>query len=190
MATLAQAPGDLDALADEIESGRIVTEADRRFGGEFIRSRISDRTGQGVDVHGQQFAPYSAAYAKKKHKAGGRVDQVDLYGTAHHPHMMNALLSRVTPEGFSVGFWGEEAVRAQAINEGATLRTGHGSGKHQQHSGFQFDLFRASGTLPARRFLDVNEEDLADVHEAVGRRIEVRLQRSTSLSNLITAVEE
>jgi hypothetical protein len=163
MATIQQAPGDLDALADQIESHRIITDADRRFGADFIRSRILDRTGRGIDVSGQAFAPYSRAYAKRKDKAGGRIDQVDLYGVEHHPHMLNTMLGRVTPEGFAVGFWGEEAVRAEALNEGL-------------------------GHLPERRFFAASEEDLADVHQGIGTRITARM--SGGLTNLANAVEE
>lgn len=165
MATIAQAPGDLDALADELESGRIVTDADRMFGGQFIRSRIADRTARGVDANGQRFAEYTPGYAKRKAKAGGRVDQVDLYGTEHHPHMMNAMLARVNADGFEVGFYGEESVRAQAINEGTER-------------------------MAERRFFEANEQDVDELKVAIGARIEVRLQRSSSLGNLITAVDE
>jgi hypothetical protein len=165
MATIQEAPGDLDALAQEIEAGRIVTEADRRSGGEFIRSRILDRTGRGVDANGEAFAPYSAGYAKRKEKARGRTDQVDLYGIDQHPHMLNAMLSRATPEGFAVGFWGEEAARAEWNNEGA-------------------------GRVPERRFFAASEQDVSDVHEAIGTRITARLGRATSLSNLSAAVED
>jgi hypothetical protein len=165
MATFAEAPGDIDALTEQIESHHIVTEADRRFGGQFIRSRIADRTAQGVDVDGQPFAPYSAGYAKRKAKAEGRVDQVDLYGFLHHPHMMNLILTRPTEAGFEVGFWGEEAVRAEALNEGL-------------------------GHQVERRFFAASEQDVAEVRDAIGTRIAARMQRATSLSNLGAALGE
>jgi hypothetical protein len=165
MATIAQAAGDLDALADALESGRIFNEADRMFGGQFVRSRILDRTARGVDVHGQQFAAYTARYAKRKANAGGRIDQVDLYGIEHHPHMLNAMLARVTASGFEVGFYGDEAVRAEAINEG-------------------------TDRMVERRFFAPSEQDLIDLHEAMANRASIRMQRSSSLRNLVTAVEE
>ncbi len=163
MATFAEAEADLATLEREIESGRIVTEADRLAGAEFIRSRILDRTGKGVDASGGGFAPYSAGYAKRKAKAGGRTDQVDLYGVEHHPHMLTALLTRTSSRGFEVGFYGEEADRAKWNNEG--------------------------GRGPERHFFDANEHDIADVHELIGKRIDVRLKRG-SLSNLGSAIEE
>jgi hypothetical protein len=55
---------------------------------------------------------------------------------------------------------------------------------------FQFDLFKATGTVPERRFFAASEQDIADVHEAIGKRIDTRLARATSLSNLSSAVEE
>jgi hypothetical protein len=164
MATVAEAPGELNALADALDSHRIITDADRMYGGQLIRSRILDRTSQGVDAEGQGFAAYSASYAKRKAKAGGRVDQVDLYGFEHHPHMLNAMLARPTEAGFEVGFYGEEAERARWNNEG--------------------------GRGPERRFFAATEQDRADVKEAIGRRVTVRLQSVGSLLNLNTAVDE
>jgi hypothetical protein len=79
--------------------------------------------------------------------------------------MMNAMLARATADGFEVGFYGEEAERAKAINEGTER-------------------------MAERRFFAANEQDINDVKEAIAARMEVRLQRSTSLGNLITAVEE
>jgi hypothetical protein len=166
MATFAQAPADLDALAAAINSRSIVTAADRMFGAQFIRSRILDRTAQGVDFEGSAFEGYSASYAKQKRKAGGRTDQVDLYGFLQHPHMLNAMLGRVTEPGFQVGFYNdEEADRARWNNEGM-------------------------GRLPVRHFFDATEQDRTDVREAIGARITARLTSSTSLSNLASAVED
>ena len=164
MGTIAEAPGDLDALAEAIDSGRIVTEADRLYGAQFIRSRILDRTARGVDAEGQSFAPYSKAYAKRKDKAGGRTDQVDLYGLEQHPHMLNAMLGRSTAAGFEVGFYGEEATRAEAINEGL-------------------------GHQPVRGFFRTTEEDLAQVKQELSTRISARMSRA-SLGNLAQALEE
>lgn len=164
MATFAEAPGELNALADQLESHRIVNDSDRLYGGQFIRSRILERTSQGVDAEGQAFAPYSASYAKRKAKAGGRVDQVDLYGIEHHPHMMQAMLARPTEAGFELGFYGEESDRARWNNEG--------------------------GRAPTRRFFAASEQDLNDVQQAIGQRVTVRLQSVGSLLNLSTGVGE
>ena len=161
MATIHQAPADFAALADQIE----FTDADLLFGSQFIRSRILDRTAQGVDANGQPFQAYSAGYAKRKEKAGGRVDQVDLYSVEQHPHMLNAMLGRTNSDGFEVGFYGEEAIRAEANDKGL-------------------------GHLPERGFFRANEEDIADVKEAMGARRNARIERALSLSNLGTAVAE
>jgi hypothetical protein len=165
MATFAEAASDLESLESEIESARIVTEADRLAGAEFIRSRILDRTAAGIDAKGNGFQPYSVRYWARKADAGGCTDIVDLYGIEHHPHMLNALLSKVSARGFEVGFYDDEpADRARWNNEG-------------------------TGRVPARRFFDVNEQDLADVHELIGKRISARLGRA-SLGNLGSAIEE
>jgi hypothetical protein len=79
--------------------------------------------------------------------------------------MMNAMLARTNTEGFEVGFYGEEAERAKAINEGTER-------------------------MAERRFFEANEQDITDVKEAIATRMEARLQRSTSLGNLIAAVED
>jgi hypothetical protein len=161
MATIFEAAAQLDAVADQLE----FTDADLHFGAQFIRSRILDRTSRGVDASGQQFEPYSAGYAKRKDKAGGRIDQVDLYGVEQHPHMLNAMLGRVNQDGFEVGFYGEEATRAEANDKGL-------------------------GHLPERGFFRASEEDLTDVKQAMGARRASRIERALSLSNLSAAVED
>lgn len=161
MATIFEAAAQLDAVSDQLE----FTDADLQFGAQFIRSRILDRTSRGVDADGQQFEPYSPGYAKRKDKAGGRIDQVDLYGVEHHPHMLNAMLGRVSPDGFEVGFYDEEATRAEAIDKGL-------------------------GHLPERGFFRANEQDVTDVKEAMGARRAARIERALSLSNLGAALEE
>jgi hypothetical protein len=153
MSTFAQAEIALYELANEMQARREVTDDDLLAAAEFIRSRILDRTSRGVDASGQPFAEYSPLYAKRKAKAGGRTDQVDLYGIEHHPHMLNALLTRTNPGGFEIGFYGEEAERAEWNNEG-------------------------TGRLPARRFFAASEEDLEDVREMIAARIDARIRRT------------
>jgi hypothetical protein len=162
MATFAQAATDFDRIADAIDHG--VNAADKLFGGQFIRSRILERTSRGVDAEGSTFTEYSPGYAKQREKHGSRTDQVDLYGFEHHPHMLNAMMVEQTTTGFQVGFWGEEAERARWNNEG-------------------------TDRAPVRGFFHATAEDVSDVQSAMGQRMEVRL-KNASLGNLAAALKD
>ena len=82
--------------------------ADLLFGGQLQIANIRTRTLAGTDVDGAPFAPYSAAYAARKAKKLGD-GVVNLFGAAHHTHMMNALQVVVDSDTeFGVGIYANE----------------------------------------------------------------------------------
>jgi hypothetical protein len=143
------------------------TVADALYAGSIFHYNIRTRTEQGVDYQNQPFIPYSKAYAREKSKRLGHADTVDLFGFQLHPHMLNSIvfsgggiqqpldggisIAGTDPiDHFEIGFYGEEAVRAEAINEGRQPQ-------------------------PIRRFFDVTADDVAQAERGVGELIDARL---------------
>jgi hypothetical protein len=122
------------AVALNLAKSIIPTQGDCLYAAERQRARIITRTGRGVNVNGQTFEPYSPAYETRKVKTGRDSGIVDLN---YSGRMLKALVSQsggreisgsprsVSPaEGatpasqFTIGIYGDEAVRASAINAG------------------------------------------------------------------------
>ena len=107
---------------------------------------------------------------------------MDLFGAAHHTHMLNALQTVVdTDESFGVGIYSNDELetRARVHNEGATIRTRLGSGKHGKTKlRFHPETFqyrkKATFEMPRRHWLGANEADVAMIENAVGARIDER----------------
>lgn len=153
------------------------TRGDLLFAGQLLVTAIRDRTLAGIDVDGAPFAPYSAAYAKRKTGALGH-GRVDLFGADHHTHMLNALqVVADSDEGFGVGIYGNDELekRARVHNEGLTVRTRLGTGKGKAKKGG-----RSSFAMPRRRWLDASDGERAALENAVGARIEARLKNAIS----------
>lgn len=165
------------------------TVGDALYGGQIIRSRILQRTAQGVDADGSPFAAYSDSYRKRKIGLLGHADTVDLFGPASHTHMLNTMLVKAggqelgqgatasenaTPADlFEVGFYSTESVRAKAHNEGATIRSRSGSATKAKSSK---STKKTSFTMPRRHFLDANADDLTLVSKGIGERILERMR--------------
>ena len=147
------------------------TVGDALFAGHLLRSRIYQRTASGVDAEGNQFASYSPKYEHRKLAFLGSASPVNLFGPANHPHMMNMMMVRCggtllspddSPPGdtefplkthlFHLGFYGEEATRAQAHNEGTER-------------------------LPRRHFFAATPEDVDLMGFAIRERIYSRMAR-------------
>ncbi len=181
------------------------TAADCLLAGQFSRARIRERTAQGVDSQGVQFAPYSEGYARQKSKYLGHSDSVDLFGYQNHPHMLNSIMVSVNGQMFGentagagnqpttlfqIGIYDNEAAaRAQVHNEGATVRTRAGSGKvksfassrasKQPHLRASLATARAkalSFNMPRRHFFDVNQQDVQDMERIIAENIEARMK--------------
>ncbi|HEX4138361.1 MAG TPA: phage virion morphogenesis protein [Bryobacteraceae bacterium] len=149
------------------------TRADLLFGGSLLIAGIRDRTVAGVDVDGSPFAPYSEDYAKRKSGALGH-GRVDLFGADHHTHMLNALQTVVDgDDSFGVGIYANDELeeRARVHNEGLTIRTRLGSGRHKPKK-----EGKASFDMPQRRWLDANMSEVQSVNQAIGERIDDRLR--------------
>lgn len=159
--------------------------SDLLLAGQLMIAAIRDRTFAGIDVEGGSFAPYSPAYAKRKSGALGH-GRVDLFGADHHTHMLNALqtiVNSIEPfkESFSVGIYSNDELetRARVHNEGATIRTRLGTGKHgKTRLRFHPETFgykgKASLNMPRRHWLGANAADVAMIENAVGARIDQR----------------
>lgn len=112
------------------------TLGDALYAASIAHYNIRSRTERGVDYQGNDFVSYSEKYARRKAKELGHSDTVDLFGYQSHPHMLNSIVfhgagfeqalngfsSGFTGDqpidSFQIGFYGEEADRAQAINDG------------------------------------------------------------------------
>lgn len=147
------------------------TVGDALWAGLYLYAKIRERTGQGIDVQGVPFAPYSEGYRRRKTKELGHADTVDLFGYEHHPHMLNTVMVKAgaqqEPGGgrmpnpsefaepidlFHVGFYGEEAIRARVHNEGSTK-------------------------MPQRHYFDANQEERTGMENGMGERALIRVKR-------------
>jgi phage gpG-like protein len=124
------------------------TEDDLRYAAERQRDRIVKRTGQGFDLNGAPFKAYTDKYRARKEKSGRDSGIVDLTWSGR---MLKSLkVSNVSPgkrASFTLGVYGEEGVRAGAIDGGL-------------------------GKMPQRKFVGANSDDRA----AIGRDIAARMQ--------------
>ncbi len=148
--------------------------SDLLYAGALLVTRIRDRTFAGTDASGAPFTPYSPGYAKKKAGKLGH-GRVDLFGTANHMHMLNALqVVADSDESFGVGIYANEELeeRARVHNEGLSVPTRLGKGRKQRKGG------RPSFTMPQRRWLDASPEDVDAIGRAIEERIAERLKAS------------
>lgn len=176
------------------------TVGEALYAGQALRTRIRQRTAQGIDAFGAPFAPYSESYRKRKVLMLGSSDTVDLFGMDQHPHMLNAIVVEsgnvLAVSGSEMGELfgiemdpgtvsgndvpativslvihdGPEAERARAHNEGATIRTRLGTGKGKPRRGGA-----ATFTLPVRRFFDASQDDIEFMGFAMAQRRQARL---------------
>jgi len=94
----ARVSGDTDVFARP----RWRNRARFRTAGQRILRHVLARTAAGKDADGRAFAPYSAAYAKRK---GVDPASVDLRSAGRGPHMLDDLaVVEVSDEGVVVGF--------------------------------------------------------------------------------------
>lgn len=158
------------------------TEADLLAAGQYLRGQIRDRTFRGQSVDGTPFFWYSPAYEKKKGQTN-----VDLYSRGASKHMLDALTVQASTEPLqiSIGIFGdaEVAMRAKVHNEGATIRTRLGTGKHKDIGAsrrFGTEIRRqkkrgvASFSMPKREFLGATEEDIMNMRRIIVRSIQQR----------------
>jgi phage gpG-like protein len=161
------------------------TRADLLFAGQLQIANIRKRTLAGLDVDGTPFVRYSAAYADRKAKKVGK-GLVNLFGTAHHTHMMNALQVIVDSDAeFGVGIYANEelAIRARVHNEGATIPT------RLSYSAFEaakygyeprnprrYKQAKATFEMPRRHWLGASDAEVAGIADAIGERLEERLK--------------
>ncbi len=166
----------------KIEAATRATTGDLLNAGQILRTRIRERTAQGIDANGAPFAAYSPGYAKRKNAALGS-SVVDLFGYENHPHMLNALVVRVNGQEFSgdgmlsfssdpaellqVGFWDDEA---------ATKAFVHNTGAEVPTRGTKKKGARGSFNMPQREFFAASSEDLRLMEQSVVQRIETRLR--------------
>jgi hypothetical protein len=123
-------------LGKKLQQDLKFTEDDLRYAAERQRDRIVKRTGQGIDANGVPFQAYTPAYKKRKEKTGRDSGIVDLNWSGR---MLKALkVNRVSANGaksnFVLGIYGDEGVRAAAIDEG-------------------------NGKMPKRNFVGANQQD-------------------------------
>jgi hypothetical protein len=156
-------PGGADPVA-AIRALRVSaqpTEGDVLYALQRERTRILKRTASGVDANGAAFRPYSAAYAKRKSKYRS-TSTVDLRGR-NAPHMLQAIVATVgslTDEGDSLEP-ANDAVLAFYDDRAALLARVHNEGE---------------GRMPKREFFTATDQDLADMENDIGARIEIRLR--------------
>ena len=155
-------PGGADPVAAirALRAAATATEGDLLYALQRQRTRILKRTAAGVDADGAAFAPYSLRYAKRK-AAYGRTG-VDLRGR-NAPNMLQAIVTTaggLTDTGDSdqpahegsIAFYDERAaLLAQVHNEG-------------------------EGHQPRRHFFAASDEEIAEMENDIGTRIEVRLR--------------
>lgn len=79
----------------------LVTREDMAAVGQFVRSRILERTARGVDAEGQAFAPYSERYAAVKRDELGATGAVDLMVSGE---MLRAITYEARPSGVTLYF--------------------------------------------------------------------------------------
>lgn len=182
------APGGGDPLTYTLQLARVgrPTAGDVVYAAGRQKTRILQRSQRGVDVNGSPFVAYSPKYAKFREKKGRNATPVDLTFTG----LMNKSMT-VTVGGlqsisggdapvndFALGFYGDEAVRARAHNEGATIRTRKGSGrgiKNTESSQRRSENSKETFTMPKRHFFDANEQDLQQMQADIGAHIQARL---------------
>jgi len=159
------------AAIRQLKTAVLPAESDVRAALDGQRERIIRRTSDGTDAQGARFAPYSEKYARRKgaHAVdlggrGGRIlDNIEPV-TARLDSEHEIALS-ITDE--------TDAMIARVHNEGATIRTrlGQGGRKPKKNGNATFQM-------PARRFFDANPEDLRDMEDDIGSRIEARLTQA------------
>lgn len=138
---------DVDDLLDGLTRLRLTEEDWERLGQATV-ARILQRTEEGRDQDGRRFAPYSAAYARRRAKGGRSASVVTL---AYTGRMLGALTSTAIKDGARLTFVTREAARLAELHQngaprrGVSRPAGGGAG-------------RAGGGLPARRFLGVGTE--------------------------------
>lgn len=114
------------------------TRGAMQHAGELQIARIRARTLAGNDVDGQQFAPYSPQYAKKRQQAGKRSAPPNLRFTNR---MLGSLNVEVRSERqFAIVVTDEEARAYGAANN-----------------------YGSSRGLPARRWFDTSDEELGQM---------------------------
>jgi hypothetical protein len=194
-------PGNSDPVAHflKIRNAANVTIGDCLWAGQFLRTRIRQRTASGIDVNEVAFAPYSKGYAARKVKELGHAD-VDLFGFARGVHMLNAMLVKAggqelsdysgsattdtqSSDLFTLGIYDEElATRARVHNEGGQSRSGLGLGTTSisgTHSLFGRSVKAAasgSSGMPKREFFAANNGDIAAMENGIGARQVTRLE--------------
>ena len=179
-------PGGVDPMSHILHLEQLArpTTADCLLAGQYLRTRIRERTASGVDADGVSFPAYSEAYAAEKGKHLGHADIVDLFGWSQHPHMLNSIVVSIDGQAFEdgsviaddrpvnlfqVGIYDEEAaMRAQVHNEGATVGTRRGAKKSKKPN-------RGSFAMPRRHFFDANHDDLVNMERIIGENIDARL---------------
>lgn len=153
----------------------------QQIGDGFVDA-IRTRTADGESYNGSNFAPYSKDYVVAKIKRGGDSSVVDLFLSGG---MMGAVSARVRGGKISIGIFDniEEATKAKVHNEGSHLTVQLKSGKSysrrrpvRRSSG---EKRKVIGTIPARPFLGVTQEDIREGQKIVAASIISRLKETT-----------
>ena len=156
------AAGSIRGASEAVKASRATAAKGRHA----ATRRLGVRTPYGI-----RYASYAAA------KAAHGVANVNLYGMEQHPHMLDKMVVRaggmeedmsmeglaiggemdvfegdVPTNNFTIGFYGDEALRAQGNNEG-------------------------TGKIPQRNFFALNAEDLAMGERIIAQRMTIRAQR-------------
>lgn len=134
--------------------------------------RIKRRTGQGVDVNGQAFEPYSARYAAQRKKAGRNASPPTLLLTGAMLGSMQVLSN--DGERAVIGFAGSSAkVRfaRRARKSGKSAHTFRETNAQIPNAMKALWNDKGSGEVPRRHFFGLSGEDRRELVKTALRRL-------------------
>ena len=135
---------DLRQLGDALQSQEILNKV-----GLAAERIIRKRTREGLDVHGDPFAPYSESYADRRERKELPTGTVNLQFSLYDG-MLTTLTSEVGPDLEEVTLYFSDDEKAEI------------AGYH--HTG--------AGDNPKREFFDLSDEETEKIAELIGEEID------------------